>query len=145
MVSARKRGRQEMEAIEVPKEPSMIDRLRICGNLQILHNGFSFLAKVSKSTRTSELRNLRWNVRKHTQLFCRDRPCFIKNLSPLTEDSPPERNPFGTEEEPAKFAEFDAFTKIRVLQQLTQWAMISPERIRERMERPRISTNLLAH
>lgn len=28
MVSARKRGRQEMEASEVSKEPSMIDRLR---------------------------------------------------------------------------------------------------------------------
>lgn len=27
----------------------------------------------------------------------------------------PERNPFGTEEEPAKFAEFDIFTKVIIL------------------------------
>jgi hypothetical protein len=27
----------------------------------------------------------------------------------------PQRNPFGTEEEPAKFAEFDAFTKVRMI------------------------------
>jgi hypothetical protein len=27
----------------------------------------------------------------------------------------PERNPFGTEEEPAKFAEFDIFTKVILL------------------------------
>jgi hypothetical protein len=28
MVSARKRGRQEMEAVEPPKEPSLLDRIR---------------------------------------------------------------------------------------------------------------------
>lgn len=27
----------------------------------------------------------------------------------------PERNPFGTEEEPAKFAEFDIFTKVTLM------------------------------
>jgi hypothetical protein len=27
----------------------------------------------------------------------------------------PERNPFGTEDEPAKFAEFDIFTKVRLM------------------------------
>ena len=73
----------------------------------------------------------------------------------------PKQNPFGTDEMPAAFNEFDAFTKvcasharqpfmmqcqpyshptgrkIRVLQQLTQWAMINPARIRERMEEQR--------
>jgi hypothetical protein len=28
MVSARKRGRQEMEAVEAPKEPSLLERIR---------------------------------------------------------------------------------------------------------------------
>ncbi|KAI8629387.1 hypothetical protein F5Y19DRAFT_464553 [Xylariaceae sp. FL1651] len=46
----------------------------------------------------------------------------------------PERNPFGTGEVPAKFNEFDALLKIRVLQQLTQWVMLHPERIREKMD-----------
>ena len=45
----------------------------------------------------------------------------------------PERNPFGTEEEPQKFVEFDVFTKLRVLFQLSQWTLINAERMRERM------------
>ncbi|KAI1260113.1 hypothetical protein F5Y18DRAFT_267698 [Xylariaceae sp. FL1019] len=46
----------------------------------------------------------------------------------------PERNPFGTDEVPAKFDNFDALLKLRVLQQLTQWVMLHPERIREKMD-----------
>ncbi|KAI0136323.1 hypothetical protein BJ170DRAFT_589311 [Xylariales sp. AK1849] len=46
----------------------------------------------------------------------------------------PQNNPFGTEEDPAKFHDFDVITKLRVLQQLTQWVMLHPERIRERMD-----------
>lgn len=46
----------------------------------------------------------------------------------------PERNPFGTEEEPAHFKDFDVFTKIKVLQQLSIWTFNNPDRIRERME-----------
>jgi len=46
----------------------------------------------------------------------------------------PEKNPFGTDETPASFADFDVFTKIRVLQQMTQLIMMNPERLRERTE-----------
>ncbi|KAM0322821.1 hypothetical protein ACHAQA_009162 [Verticillium albo-atrum] len=46
----------------------------------------------------------------------------------------PAKNPFGTDEVPAKFAEFDALKKIRVLQQLTQWVMRHPDRLREKMD-----------
>ncbi|KAJ3575927.1 hypothetical protein NPX13_g3868 [Xylaria arbuscula] len=64
----------------------------------------------------------------------------------------PDRSPFGTDETPAKFDDFDAALKvrllhiltsiqlltssikIRVLQQLTQWVMLHPERIREKMD-----------
>ncbi|KAL6868905.1 hypothetical protein ACO1O0_000228 [Amphichorda felina] len=49
----------------------------------------------------------------------------------------PGLNPFGTDEEPLKFQDFDTFTKIRVLQQMTQWTMIRPERIREKMDEQR--------
>lgn len=45
----------------------------------------------------------------------------------------PSRNPFGTEEKPNKFAEFDVYTKLRVLVQLSQWTLINAERMRERM------------
>ncbi|PNS19938.1 hypothetical protein CAC42_7905 [Sphaceloma murrayae] len=46
----------------------------------------------------------------------------------------PERNPFGEEEEPNKFAEFDVFTKIRVLQQLSVWTLGNADRIRGIMD-----------
>jgi hypothetical protein len=45
----------------------------------------------------------------------------------------PSRNPFGSEEEPKKFNEFDVFQKIRILQQLSAWTLWNPDRIRERM------------
>ncbi|KAK3720362.1 hypothetical protein LTR37_003773 [Vermiconidia calcicola] len=41
-----------------------------------------------------------------------------------------ERNPFGDEEEPASFKDFDVFTKVRVLQQLSTWTFGNAERIR---------------
>ncbi|KAM0293100.1 hypothetical protein ACHAPQ_006520 [Fusarium lateritium] len=46
----------------------------------------------------------------------------------------PNYNPFGSGETPLKFNDFDVFTKIRVMQQLTQWVMLHPERIRDKME-----------
>ncbi|KAI9171903.1 hypothetical protein HJFPF1_01394 [Paramyrothecium foliicola] len=49
----------------------------------------------------------------------------------------PLRNPFGNGDDPNKFSNFDVFTKIRVMQQLTQWSMRHPERIREKMDEQR--------
>jgi hypothetical protein len=45
----------------------------------------------------------------------------------------PARNPFGEEEEPNKFADFDVYTKIRVLQQLSTWTLNNPNSIRDRL------------
>lgn len=45
----------------------------------------------------------------------------------------PRRNPFGDDEEPNKFADFDVFTKVRVLHQLSIWTLNNPNPIRERM------------
>lgn len=44
------------------------------------------------------------------------------------------RNPYGTDEIPNKFAEFDVFTKIRVLHQLSNWTLWNAERMRGLME-----------
>ncbi|KAK5266492.1 hypothetical protein LTR96_008339 [Exophiala xenobiotica] len=50
----------------------------------------------------------------------------------------PNLNPYGEEETPRRFRDFDIFTKIRVLHQLTVWTFWNPDRIRERMpEHPR--------
>ena len=45
----------------------------------------------------------------------------------------PTRNPFGVDDEPAKFDDFDVFTKVRVLQQLSTWTLGNAERIRAAM------------
>ncbi|KAL5419418.1 hypothetical protein PMIN03_000608 [Paraphaeosphaeria minitans] len=45
----------------------------------------------------------------------------------------PARNPFGTDEVPNKFDDFNVFTKIRVLQQLSVWTLNNPNTIRERL------------
>jgi len=45
----------------------------------------------------------------------------------------PSRNPYGTEETPKRFADFDVFAKLRVLFQLSQWTLLNPDRMRERM------------
>lgn len=45
----------------------------------------------------------------------------------------PQRSPFGTDETPKNFHDFDIFTKLRVLFQLSQWTLINADRIREKM------------
>lgn len=45
----------------------------------------------------------------------------------------PSRNPFGEDEEPAQFNDFDVFTKIKVLQQLSTWTLGNVDRIRGMM------------
>lgn len=42
-------------------------------------------------------------------------------------------NPFGYDEEPNKFLDFDVFSKIRVLHQLTVWTFWNADRIRDKM------------
>lgn len=51
----------------------------------------------------------------------------------------PAQNPFGTDETPARFHDFDVLTKLSVLQQLTQWVMLHPERIRDKMDEQKLS------
>lgn len=46
----------------------------------------------------------------------------------------PQRNPYGTDEIPNKFSDFDVFTKIRVLHQLSTWTLWNAERMRGLME-----------
>lgn len=46
----------------------------------------------------------------------------------------PQRNPFGTDEEPRHFNDFDVFLKLKVLHQLSVWTLNNPERVKERMD-----------
>ncbi|KAL6887824.1 hypothetical protein GGI43DRAFT_388185 [Trichoderma evansii] len=46
----------------------------------------------------------------------------------------PESNPFGDEDAPKGFSDLNVFTKIKVMQQFTQWIMARPELLREKMK-----------
>ncbi|KAL3464768.1 hypothetical protein BJX64DRAFT_89743 [Aspergillus heterothallicus] len=46
-------------------------------------------------------------------------------------------NPFGQDEVPNKFLDFDVFLKLRVLHQLTVWTFWNPDRIRDKMPEQR--------
>jgi len=45
----------------------------------------------------------------------------------------PRRNPFGDDEEPAKFNDLDIYTRIQILQQLSTWTLGNADRIRGMM------------
>ena len=46
-------------------------------------------------------------------------------------------NPFGHDEVPKRFLDFDVFLKLRVLHQLSVWTFWNPDRIREKMPEQR--------
>ena len=45
----------------------------------------------------------------------------------------PAKNPFGDDETPKKFTEFDVFTKLKILVQLSQWTLINADRMRQNL------------
>ncbi|KAG0649550.1 Histone-lysine N-methyltransferase [Hyphodiscus hymeniophilus] len=150
MVSARKRGRQEMETIEPPKEPSLLERIRNMWEFANLAQWIFIFGRVVKIDESLDIEDLEMECMKSSSTILPEIGLallkFVSSHRGLTPEifdeytrrqyvaKAPERNPFGFEEDPAKFTEFDTFTKIRVLQQLTQWTMGNPDRIRERME-----------
>ncbi|EPE32564.1 FYVE/PHD zinc finger [Glarea lozoyensis ATCC 20868] len=154
MVSSRKRGRQEMEAVEPtpepPKEITMLDRIRNMWEFAALTQYIFTFGRAVKIDENLDTEELEMACLTHHSTILRDIGLALlkfvsshKGLTPEIFDEytrrqyvarAPERNPFGVEEEPAKFLDFDTFTKIRVLQQLTQWTMVNPDRIRDRME-----------
>ncbi|EHK98654.1 hypothetical protein M7I_5539 [Glarea lozoyensis 74030] len=140
MVSSRKRGRQEMEAVEPtpepPKEITMLDRIRNMWEFAALTQyifTFGRAVKIDENLDTEDLRTFTSPISR-IYLTATSPEIFDEYTRRQYVARAPERNPFGVEEEPAKFLDFDTFTKIRVLQQLTQWTMVNPDRIRDRME-----------
>ncbi|KAJ5380295.1 uncharacterized protein N7496_002723 [Penicillium cataractarum] len=51
-------------------------------------------------------------------------------------------NPFGYEETPLRFLDFDVFTKLTVLHQLSVWTFWNPDRLREKMPEKKDSEQL---
>ncbi|KAG4432218.1 hypothetical protein IFR05_012299 [Cadophora sp. M221] len=150
MVSSRKRGRQEMEAVEPPKEPSMLERIRNMWEFANLAQWIFTFGRVVKIDESLDIEELEMECLKpHSTVLAEIGLALLKFVSSHRGLTPeifdeytrrqyvakaPHRNPFGVEEEPKSFKDFDVFQKIRILQQLTIWTMGNPDRIRERME-----------
>ncbi|ORY13759.1 hypothetical protein BCR34DRAFT_480526 [Clohesyomyces aquaticus] len=149
MVS-RKRARDEMEAEEPAQEPSPLQRLRNMwqfANLMQYINLFSDALKIDKEFDIEDMEDECLKPQPSEKL-ANIGLALLKHVSShkgLTLDifdeytrrqyvaKAPEANPFGTDETPNKFNDFDIFTKIRVLQQLSVWTLNNPNSIRERL------------
>ncbi|CCC04884.1 unnamed protein product [Sordaria macrospora k-hell] len=153
MPISRKRALQEADTsnnAQPPKEPSVLHRIR---NMWQFANLFQFILLFGKALKLDDsldIEDLEAECLKPGSMVLQDIGLgtlkFLSSHRGLTHDvfeeytrrqflaKAPEKNPFGTEDLPTKFADFDVFTKIRVLQQMSQLVMCTPERLRERTE-----------
>ncbi|KAF2255696.1 hypothetical protein BU26DRAFT_498484 [Trematosphaeria pertusa] len=147
---ARKRGRDEMEAEEPVEEPSMLHKLRNMWQFANLAQYLHLFIGALKIDHDFDIEDLETECLKPqpSEKLAEIGLALLKHVSShkgLTPDifdeyarrqfvaKAPSRNPFGTEETPNKFDDFDVFTKIRVLQQLSVWTLNNPNTIRERL------------
>lgn len=135
---------------EPRKESSLLHRIRNSWQFANLFQWVYLFGKVVKVDDNIDIDDLENECLKPTSTVLRDIGLallkFVSSHRGLTPDlfdeytrrqyvaKASERNPFGTDETPARFDDFDALTKIKVLQQLTQWVMLHPDRIREKMD-----------
>ncbi|KAI0109673.1 hypothetical protein GGR51DRAFT_512377 [Nemania sp. FL0031] len=154
MVSSRKRALREVELEEVaqqsPSESDLLQRIRNSWQFANLFQWIYLFGRAVKIDESIDIDDLEAECLKPQSTILVDIGLallkFVSSHRGLTHDlfdeytrrqyvaKAPDRNPFGTDEIPAKFNDFDALLKIRVLQQLTQWVMLHPERIREKMD-----------
>ncbi|KAI0868395.1 hypothetical protein GGS24DRAFT_482507 [Hypoxylon argillaceum] len=154
MVSSRKRALRDIEPDEVaqqsPSKPDPLQRIRNSWQFANLFQWIYLFGRAVKIDENIDIDDLEAECLKpHSTALVDIGLALLKFVSShrgLTHDlfdeytrrqfvaKAPDRNPFGTGVSPAKFNDFDALLKIRVLQQLTQWVMLHPERIREKMD-----------
>ncbi|GKT89881.1 PHD-finger domain-containing protein [Colletotrichum tofieldiae] len=166
MVSSRKRTLQEAED-SAHEEPSLLHRIRNQWQFANLCQWIYLFGKVVKIDDNLDTEDIEVECLKPNAPVLQDIGLallkFISSHRGLTHElfdeytrrqylaRAPEKNPFGTDETAAKFAEFDVLLKvlsvgslqfvcvtdpsqIQILQQMTQWVMVRPERVREKME-----------
>ncbi|KAK1149518.1 hypothetical protein N8T08_005067 [Aspergillus melleus] len=152
MVS-RKRTRSEADAApqQPPEESNLLDRVRNCwefANLMQYITIFGKLMKIDEDFGIDDLENECLKPESSEKLL-EIGLCLLKWVSShrgLTFDNfdeytrrqynakaPHIPNPFGHDEIPNKFSEFDVFLKLRVLHQLSVWTFWNPDRIRDKM------------
>ncbi|KAM0271602.1 hypothetical protein ACHAQH_009050 [Verticillium albo-atrum] len=153
MVSARKRAFNEVNDVVMDEHVPLLHRIRNMWQFANLCQWIYLFGKVVKLDDRFDTDIIEAECLKPDSLVLQDIGlALLKSVSShrgLTHEifdeytrrqyvaKAPAKNPFGTDETPARFAEFDALTKIRVLQQLTQWVMRHPDRLREKMGEPK--------
>ncbi|KAK7989246.1 hypothetical protein PG989_009561 [Apiospora arundinis] len=167
MVSSRKRTLRDAEAeaaspapaalsstSEQSKEDPLLHRIRNMWQFANLFQWIYLFGKVVKIDDSIDIDVLETEcLKSHSTVLVDIGLCLLKFVSShrgLTPDlfdeytrrqyvaKDPDHNPFGTEEQPNKFHDFDILIKLRVLHKLTQWVMLHPERIREKMDEQRV-------
>lgn len=147
MVS-RKRGLQEFESNELPRESELLRQVRNMWEFASLSQWIHLFGRAVKIGEEVDTEYIESECLNPDSTALSDIGLailkFVSSHRGLTHDifdeytrrqyvaKAPLQNPFGTDKEPTHFKELDIFTKIKVLQQLTQWTMVNPERIRER-------------
>ncbi|KAI4164697.1 MAG: hypothetical protein LQ342_001672 [Letrouitia transgressa] len=149
-MSSRKRGRAEMEAPESSPEPDLLHRIRNAWEFANLMQYIFFFGRAVKIDEDLTIEDLEIECVKpepseklaEIGLALLKYISWHRGLTPELFDEftrrqyvskAPDRNPFGIEETPKKFADFNVFTKLRVLVQLSQWTLINADRMREKM------------
>ncbi|OQU98480.1 hypothetical protein CLAIMM_04265 [Cladophialophora immunda] len=154
----RKRTRDEMEVSEVEEkkqEPSLLQRIRNMWEFASVMQFIFFFGKVIKIDEDFDIEDFESECLKpgYSEKLEEIGLSLLKWISShrgLNYDiwdeytrrqylaKAPHLNPYGDAEEPKRFRDFDIFTKIRILHQLTIWTFWNPDRIREKMtEHPR--------
>ncbi|KAL1843142.1 hypothetical protein VTJ49DRAFT_2892 [Mycothermus thermophilus] len=152
MPTVRKRSFQEHNSdnADAPAQPSILQRIRNMWQFANLYQFILLFGKALKIDDNLDIEDLETECLKPGSMLLQDIGLgFLKFLSShrgLTHElfdeytrrqflaKAPEKNPFGTEETAARFADFDVFTKIRVLHQMTQLIMMNPEKLREKTD-----------
>lgn len=156
MVS-RKRNHSETGAApkQPPEGPGLLHRLRNSWEFANLMQYISMFGKLMKIDENFGIEDLETECLKPTpsEKLLEIGLCLLKWISShrgLTFDNfdeytrrqynakaPHLPNPFGHDEVPNRFLDFDVFLKLRVLHQLSVWTFWNPDRIREKMPEQR--------
>ncbi|KAL8907076.1 MAG: hypothetical protein Q9207_001617 [Kuettlingeria erythrocarpa] len=146
---SRKRGRAEMESSE-PAAPSLLQRIRNCWEFSNLMQFIFIFGKAVRIDEDLTIDDLETEClkpepsEKLVEIGLALLKCVSshRGLTPEIFDEytrrqyvakAPDNNPFGVEEIPNKFNNFDIFTKLSVLCQLSRWTFVNADRMREKM------------
>ncbi|KAI9932907.1 hypothetical protein MW887_009159 [Aspergillus wentii] len=156
-MTSRKRTRSDVDAVpkQPSEEPGLLQQLRNCWEFANLMQYIAMFGTVMKIDEDFGIDDLETECLKpgSSEKLLEIGLCLLKWISShrgLTFDNfdeytrrqynakaPHLPNPFGYDEVPNKFSEFDVFLKLRVLHQLSVWTFWNADRIRDKLPEQR--------